>query len=158
MTNPACWSTGGQEESPHSESAPLVELLDRIEVPNVDVSVYPVRDHRFVLVLSGEGLDEQVTETDPQALGVPPMEAKAAVAEAEKTVRRSPFLHAAGTRNPWRKVFGKHGSFARLFGAAGLAGHGKDVPSQPGRHSCVPDVPRLSPSCRDEGHSDGHGL
>ena len=70
---------------PTSESAPLVELLDRIEVPNVDVSVYPVRDHRFVLVLSGEGLDERVTETDPQALGVPPMEAKAAVAEVEKT-------------------------------------------------------------------------
>ena len=72
---------------PTSESAPLVELLDRIEVPNVDVSVYPVRDHRFVLVLSGEGLDERVTETDPQALGVPPMEAEAAVAEAEKTVQ-----------------------------------------------------------------------
>ena len=70
-----------------SESAPLVELLDRIEVPNVDVSVYPVRDHRFVLVLSGERLDERVTETDPQALGVPPMEAGAAVAEAEKTVQ-----------------------------------------------------------------------
>ena len=70
---------------PTSESVPLVELLDRIEVPNIDVSVYPVRDHRFVLVLSGEGLDERVTETDPQALGVPPMEAGAAVAEAEKT-------------------------------------------------------------------------
>ena len=72
---------------PTSESAPLVELLDRIEVPNVDVSVYPVRDHRFVLVLSGEGLDERVTETDPQALGVPPLEAGAAVAGAEKTVQ-----------------------------------------------------------------------
>ena len=70
---------------PTSESAPLVELLDQIEIPNVDGSVYPVRDHRFVLVLSGEGLDERVTETDPQALGVPPMEAGAAVAEAEKT-------------------------------------------------------------------------
>ena len=84
-----------------SESAPLVELLDRIEVPNVDVSVYPVRDHRFVLVLSGEGLDERVTETDPQALGVPPLKAEAAVPEAEKTAASSPFLHAAGTRNPW---------------------------------------------------------
>ena len=67
---------------PTSESAPLVELLDRIDVPNVDVSVYPVRDHRFVLVLSGEGLDERVTETDPQALGVPPLKAEAAVPEA----------------------------------------------------------------------------
>ena len=72
---------------PTSESAPLVELLDRIEVPNVDVSVYPVRDHRFSLVLSGEGLDERVTETDPQALGVPPLKAEAAVPEAEKTVQ-----------------------------------------------------------------------
>ena len=72
---------------PTSESAPLVGLLDRIEVPNVDVSVYPVRDHRFVLVLSGEGLDERVTETDPQALGVPPLKAEAAVPEAEKTVQ-----------------------------------------------------------------------
>ena len=70
---------------PTSESAPLVELLDRIEVPNVDVSVYPVRDHRFVLVLSGEGLNERVTETDPQTLGVPPLEAGAAVPDAEKT-------------------------------------------------------------------------
>ena len=68
-----------------SESAPLVELLARIEVPDVDISVYPVRDHRFVLVLSGDGLDERVGETDPQALGVPPLEARAFVSEAEKT-------------------------------------------------------------------------
>ncbi len=68
-----------------SESAPLVELLDGIEVPDVDISVYPVRDHRFVLVLSGEGLDERVGETDPQALGVPPLEARAFVSEAEET-------------------------------------------------------------------------
>ena len=70
---------------PTNESAPLVELLDRVEVHNVDVSVYPVRDHRFVLVLSGEGLNERVTETDPQTLGVPPLEAGAVVPDAEKT-------------------------------------------------------------------------
>lgn len=68
-----------------SESAPLVELLDRIEVPGVSISAYPVTDHRFVLVLSGEGLDGRVTETDPQTLGVPPLEAQAVVPEAEKT-------------------------------------------------------------------------
>ncbi|MDE2718124.1 MAG: 2,3-bisphosphoglycerate-independent phosphoglycerate mutase [Chloroflexota bacterium] len=70
---------------PTSESTPLVEMLDGIEVPNVDISVYPVSDHRFVLVLSGDGLDERVTETDPQALGVPPLEAVAVAPEAEKT-------------------------------------------------------------------------
>lgn len=72
---------------PTNESAPLVELLDRIKVPNVDVSVYPVRDHRFVLVFSGKGLDEHVTETDPQAIGVPPLGAEATVPEAEATAR-----------------------------------------------------------------------
>ena len=70
---------------PTSDSAPLVDFLDKIEVPNVEVTVYPVRDHRFVLVLSGEGLDERVTETDPQTIGVPPLKAEAAETEAEKT-------------------------------------------------------------------------
>ena len=70
---------------PTSESTPLVEMLDGIEVPNVDISVYPVSDHRFVLVVSSDGLDERVTETDPQALGVPPLEAVAVAPEAEKT-------------------------------------------------------------------------
>ena len=70
---------------PTSESTPLVEMLDGIEVPNVDISVYPVSDHRFVLVLSGDGLDERVRETDPQLVGVPPLEAEAVVPEAEKT-------------------------------------------------------------------------
>ena len=51
---------------PTSESTQLVELLDRTEVKDVEISVYPVRDHRFVLVLDGMGLDERVTETDPQ--------------------------------------------------------------------------------------------
>ncbi|MXY43673.1 MAG: 2,3-bisphosphoglycerate-independent phosphoglycerate mutase [Dehalococcoidia bacterium] len=70
---------------PTSESTPLVEMLDGIEVPNVDISVYPVSDHRFVLVLSSDGLDERVRETDPQLVGVPPLEAEAVVPEAEKT-------------------------------------------------------------------------
>ena len=70
---------------PTSESTPLVEMLDGIEVPNVDIAVYPVSDHRFVLVLSGDELDERVTETDPQLVGVPPLEAEAVVPEAEKT-------------------------------------------------------------------------
>ena len=62
-----------------------MELLDRIEVKDVGISVHIVRDHRFVLVLRGDDLDERVTETDPQTLDVPPLEAKAVVPEAEKT-------------------------------------------------------------------------
>ncbi len=72
---------------PTAESAPLVELLDSIEVPGVEISAYPVQDHRFVLVLRGEGLGERVTETDPQALGVPPLNTTAIAPEAEKTAQ-----------------------------------------------------------------------
>ena len=58
------------------ESAPLVERLGRIEVPGVELSVYPARDYRFVLVMRGQGLGEQVSETDPQSVGVAPLEAR----------------------------------------------------------------------------------
>ena len=59
-----------------TESAPLLKRLDAVEVPGVELSVLPVRDYRFVLVISGEGLGAAVTETDPQEVGVPPLEAK----------------------------------------------------------------------------------
>lgn len=72
---------------PTEESAPLCEKLDRITVDDADLSVYPVKDHRFVLVLRGEGLSEQVAETDPQRSGVPPQEARALEPAAEKTAR-----------------------------------------------------------------------
>lgn len=62
---------------PTAESAPLVEMLDEIEVPGVETDVYPVQDYRFVLVMRGEGLDDKVSETDPQMVGVAPLEARA---------------------------------------------------------------------------------
>ena len=55
------------------ESAPLVEMLDNIDVPGIKASVYPVKDYRFVLKLSGTGLSDRVTETDPQRVGEKPM-------------------------------------------------------------------------------------
>ena len=55
------------------ESAPLAEMLDRIEVDGAQVSVYPVEGYRFALVLKGDGLSDRVTETDPQRTGVAPL-------------------------------------------------------------------------------------
>ena len=72
---------------PTEESTPLVELLNQIEVPGVRVSVYPVRDYRFVLLLKGDGLEDQVGETDPQAVGEAPLEARALSPGSEKTAR-----------------------------------------------------------------------
>ncbi len=66
-------------------SAPLCERLDRIEIPGVQLDVFPVQDYRFVLRLRGEGLSEQIEETDPQREGVAPRSANAIVPEGERT-------------------------------------------------------------------------
>ena len=69
---------------PAEESSTLVEMLDRIEVPGVSPSVYPVQDYRFVLVLRGDGLSNDVGETDPQRVGAPPIDAEALSSGAKK--------------------------------------------------------------------------
>ena len=70
---------------PTSESAPLVELLDQIEVLGVSLSVYPVQDYRFVLVMRGDGLDDGVSETDPQVVGEAPLDPRALNESSDKT-------------------------------------------------------------------------
>ncbi|HZA24243.1 MAG TPA: 2,3-bisphosphoglycerate-independent phosphoglycerate mutase [Dehalococcoidia bacterium] len=72
---------------PTELSAPLCERLDQIELDGVQVDVYPVQDYRFVLRLRGEGLSEQITETDPQQTGVPPLEVRPLNPAAEKTAQ-----------------------------------------------------------------------
>jgi 2,3-bisphosphoglycerate-independent phosphoglycerate mutase len=67
------------------KTAPLCEMLASIELPGVQLFVEPVRDHRFLLVLRGEGLSDRVSETDPQREGVPPLPARALAPEAEAT-------------------------------------------------------------------------
>ena len=66
-------------------SAPLCERLNQIEIPSVQLDVFPVQDYRFVLRLRGDGLSEQVEETDPQREGTAPRPANAITPEAERT-------------------------------------------------------------------------
>jgi 2,3-bisphosphoglycerate-independent phosphoglycerate mutase len=70
---------------PSAESAPLCERLRSIRLPGVQVFVEPVKDHRFLLVLRGEGLSDRVTETDPQREGKKPMLSRALAPAAEAT-------------------------------------------------------------------------
>ena len=70
---------------PTELSAPLCRRLDGIELDGVQVDVFPVQDYRFVLRLRGEGLSEQVSETDPQIAGVPALEVKPLEPAAKKT-------------------------------------------------------------------------
>ena len=71
------------------ESAKVVEKLSRSvsKIEDIEVSLFPGKEHRFVLKLTGEGLDEGITDTDPQKEGKAPLECKALVPEAEKTAR-----------------------------------------------------------------------
>ncbi|MBM3944200.1 MAG: 2,3-bisphosphoglycerate-independent phosphoglycerate mutase [SAR202 cluster bacterium] len=67
------------------ESVPLVEKLAGIQVPGVEMSVHPVKDHRFVLVLKGNNLGEAVSGTDPEKTGVVPLPASAVSSESRNT-------------------------------------------------------------------------
>ncbi|MEW6448379.1 MAG: 2,3-bisphosphoglycerate-independent phosphoglycerate mutase [Bacillota bacterium] len=55
------------------------------EVNGVRVFIRPVKEHRFVVVLRGDGLDDRVTDTDPQAAGIPPLPPCPLVPEAART-------------------------------------------------------------------------
>ncbi len=65
----------------------MCRQLQTIRVPGVEVFVEPVREHRFVLVLRGDGLGDAVNDTDPQQTGVPPLEAKGADAPSGATAK-----------------------------------------------------------------------
>jgi len=68
----------------------LTERLRRIRLPGVEMFVEPVKEHRFVLVLrakarGGARLAVGLSETDPQAVGVPPLPVKALNPRAKAT-------------------------------------------------------------------------
>ena len=63
----------------------ICERLRQIELPGVEVFVEPVREHRFVLVLRGEGLDDHLAGTDPEREGVPPHDVRATRPDAQPT-------------------------------------------------------------------------
>jgi 2,3-bisphosphoglycerate-independent phosphoglycerate mutase len=65
----------------------MVEKLRQVKVNEAEVFVEPVREHRFVLVLRGDGLGDAVNDTDPQATGVPPLAAHGQGPASEKTAR-----------------------------------------------------------------------
>lgn len=58
---------------PSEESAPLAISLRKVSIPGVEIFVEPVKEHRFVVILRGEGLGGNVADTDPQKTGVPPL-------------------------------------------------------------------------------------
>ncbi|MFW6093454.1 MAG: 2,3-bisphosphoglycerate-independent phosphoglycerate mutase [Pseudomonadota bacterium] len=75
----------------------LVDELRRIEIEGVEVFVEPVKEHRFLLVLRGEGLGDGVSDTDPHQPGLPPREPEARDAASAATAEAiSSFMEQAG--------------------------------------------------------------
>ncbi len=62
---------------PSEESAPLAVRLREVKIPGIQTFVEPVKEHRFVVVFRGPGLEGAVKDTDPQATGVVPLAADA---------------------------------------------------------------------------------
>ncbi len=74
------------------------KLQDNIQkLSGIEIIFEPVREHRALLTLRGDGLREEILETDPQQAGLPPFPPKALVPEAEETAALlQELIHKAG--------------------------------------------------------------
>ena len=70
---------------PTEESAPLAIKLRNVKIPAIEIFVEPVKEHRFVIVFRGTGLEGSVHDTDPQVTGVPPLDPVASDPGSKKT-------------------------------------------------------------------------
>lgn len=65
----------------------LCRLLNNIAIDGAEISVLPVKEHRFVLILRGEALSPELADSDPQQLGLAPKKIEALSPQAQKTAR-----------------------------------------------------------------------
>jgi 2,3-bisphosphoglycerate-independent phosphoglycerate mutase len=65
----------------------LCRLLNNIAIEGAEISVLPVKEHRFVLILRGEDLSPALADSDPQQLGLAPKKIEALLPQAQKTAR-----------------------------------------------------------------------
>jgi 2,3-bisphosphoglycerate-independent phosphoglycerate mutase len=65
----------------------LCRLLNNIAINGAEISVLPVKEHRFVLILRGEDLSPALADSDPQQLGLAPKKIEALLPQAQKTAR-----------------------------------------------------------------------
>src|SRR3954449_875275 len=66
------------------ESAPVAVRMRQAKVAGYEIFVEPVKEHRFVVVFRGPELAGNVKDTDPQAVGLPPLSAEAHDAGSKK--------------------------------------------------------------------------
>lgn len=76
----------------HEDAAPVVEILNQVQVAGMTVEVRQEKEYRFVIVMRGEGLDPALSDTDPQHVNIPSLRVEAQKPEAQK---------AAGLLQQW---------------------------------------------------------
>lgn len=69
------------------ESAKVVEKLSHAikEIDGIRITLYPGKEHRFVVKFTGDGLDERITDADPQKNDLPIVWSEPLVEEARRT-------------------------------------------------------------------------
>lgn len=67
------------------KNAELCQLLNKIAIDGVEILVAPVKEHRFVLILRGGGLSWELTDSDPQQVGLAPKKIEALLPQAQRT-------------------------------------------------------------------------
>jgi 2,3-bisphosphoglycerate-independent phosphoglycerate mutase len=71
---------------PDAEARQVVDRLrGGVRVEGVEVSFHHERGHRVLVMFRGDGLDPRVADTDPQHVGVPPLEPRALDEAAVRT-------------------------------------------------------------------------
>lgn len=70
-----------------AESSKLVTQLETIKADGVEFFVRIVKEHRFAFVMRGPGLGDELTDTDPQKIGVPDLPVKSKKPTSNKTAR-----------------------------------------------------------------------
>jgi 2,3-bisphosphoglycerate-independent phosphoglycerate mutase len=67
------------------KSTELCRSLNNIAINGAEISVLPVKEHRFVLILRGEALSPELADSDPQQAGLAPKKIEALSPQAQRT-------------------------------------------------------------------------
>jgi len=127
---------------PDDEAAEVVQRLrEGIAIPGVEVLLVPEAQHRVLVVLRGEGLDPHVSDTDPQATGVPPLSPVATRPAAERTAEV-----VATLDGQVRKLLAGHPKANALL-LRGFDSH-RELPSLQQRHGLTPAAVAIYPMYR----------
>ena len=122
---------------PTEKGRELCQILQRAQVSGVKVTVAAEMEYRAGVVFRGEGLGDEVSDSDPQVTGVPPKPLIASTASSERTVEvANAFLGQAAEllaeQSPANMVlmrgFGRYPELAQMdevYGlkALGIAGY-----------------------------------